>query len=1111
MFWGLKRWQRITMARAVLSACLEIAAIHILVVRAERNERMQIRTAKRSGAFALAVARGRLLASVVVLLGCLAGSTPVSAQCVLDTDCDDGLFCTVDNCVGGICFNNPRSCQDSTFCNGVEICDETRDLCAVACLDGGTCTNGICVGGSNPGVGCDPSISPIMCPGGKLCSENLEACVDCLSNADCGDPQLPFCDPSSGSCVACFSNAQCSNGLLCDGPESCNLTTHTCEAGTPIQCPLNPPQFCSEMFGGICVECESTLDCSGSTFCTPKTCSALKCVNATPPNCRRCVDANSNMAGACATDSDCSAGFTCTGANTFCSDVAGRCVLCLNDSDCEDLNYCTLNLCSPLDFTCQFAPDGSNICAERNGFQFCQGPEACVNSINCDPFTGAGCCLPGTPPVVDDGIPCTIDSCDEQNDVILHIPDDSSCDDSLFCDGVETCDPANAAADGNGCVAGTDVDCSFLDAVCRLAQCNETTDACVSVPDPSREGTPCVNPDNCDPVDLCQSGSCVGFPPEPDDPYRCVVLELKPRGSGPFSVGDTVGIDLIARSEGCSTSFERCLPTEQAVATVSAILTWDPVKLKLRESSPGNLNPVDACDDFDPCFQCPPNQYNWSNSFFPFDCGTSGFNEPCVASGPANDGDAFYAALDQLGNPCPDGLPPAPACVSETGLLVTTIEFEVLPAAQGQSAAIRFGDCSIEVSGARSKVNSKIPPPAPLTFDATKRLVDALISVAACSVPADCDDGDPCTSDACVGGTCGNTPLCPPHPDPCIIRTCNPATASCDEVPVACGAGEVCFDGDCFQACQSAADCDDGLACTVDTCNSVQSPGGMVLNICRNTPDDAVCDTGLFCAQQRCDEQLGCVPAHECISTTGNPCPDQASCDDVADDCGGCLTPTVAGIGPRALSVTPQDQGATSMALQVVGKCTDSNVACVSSFVQSVCVGGFNDTQLCTSDAECPKQCQGGSSAGQSCVFDSDCLGGGATCIGSCSGFVLGATPSFHPASFWGEVRITGLEIHPGTEYDVHAVCDFGGVQVASAADSGTTFLWGDVNDDKFVNVTDIVGVVDVVKKLPTASVSFEAANIWPCQVDRVVNVTDLTAVVDAVKGTSYPCASTCP
>ena len=55
---------------------------------------------------------------------------------------------------------------------------------------------------------------------------------------------------------------------------------------------------------------------------------------------------------------------------------------------------------------------------------FCNGLETCDRELGC---------LDGPPPTVSDDIPCTIDECDEVDDVITHVPDDGLCDDLDPC------------------------------------------------------------------------------------------------------------------------------------------------------------------------------------------------------------------------------------------------------------------------------------------------------------------------------------------------------------------------------------------------------------------------------------------------------------------------------------------------------------------------------------------------------------------------------------------------------------------------------------------------------------------------------------------------------
>ncbi len=85
--------------------------------------------------------------------------------------------------------------------------------------------------------------------------------------------------------------------------------------------------------------------------------------------------------------------------------------------------------------------------AECDDGLFCNGAEACV----------ANTCQPGTPPILDDGVGCTIDGCDETNDIVTHAPDNGLCpDNSVFCDGLESCDLVlDCISSGTPCTAGT--------------------------------------------------------------------------------------------------------------------------------------------------------------------------------------------------------------------------------------------------------------------------------------------------------------------------------------------------------------------------------------------------------------------------------------------------------------------------------------------------------------------------------------------------------------------------------------------------------------------------------------------------------------------------------
>src|SRR5207237_595873 len=92
----------------------------------------------------------------------------------------------------------------------------------------------------------------------------------------------------------------------------------------------------------------------------------------------------------------------------------------------------------------------------------------CNGSEVCDPVNGASAtgCLPGTPASCDDGIACTLDTCSNAAGACQHLPSDAICDDGVFCDGQELC---NSLV---GCQPGPAVICDD-GLTCTLDSCNE--------------------------------------------------------------------------------------------------------------------------------------------------------------------------------------------------------------------------------------------------------------------------------------------------------------------------------------------------------------------------------------------------------------------------------------------------------------------------------------------------------------------------------------------------------------------------------------------------------------------------------------------------------------
>jgi len=261
------------------------------------------------------------------------------------------------------------------------------------------------------------------------------------------------------------------------------------------------------------------------------------------------------------------------------TDVEALFVVCGNDEveageDCDDGNTADGDCCSS---TCVFEPagsgcddgdacttsdacDGAGVCSQSTALDcddqlFCNGVETCDS--------GSGC-QPGTPPVLEDGVSCTLDACDEANDIVTHTPDDGACDDDAWCNGAEVCDLLL------DCQTGTPppLDDSVL---CTIDACDETNDVVVHTPDDGAcaDSTWCNGAGVCDSIFDCQPGT----PPPLDDSVFCTIdacdetndvvihIEYDPRCDD----GDPCTADLCDAVAGCmSTPISGCsvaLPT----------------------------------------------------------------------------------------------------------------------------------------------------------------------------------------------------------------------------------------------------------------------------------------------------------------------------------------------------------------------------------------------------------------------------------------------------------------------------------------------------------------------------------------------------------------------
>ncbi|UCC29374.1 MAG: hypothetical protein JSU86_14375 [Phycisphaerales bacterium] len=356
-------------------------------------------------------------------------------------DCDDGVGCTEDSCNENTdsCDNvaNDANCDDGQFCNGSETCDAVNDCqpgTAEDCDDSVDCTDDSCNTGTDS---CDNIADDAYCDDGLWCN-GAETC-DAQAGCQAGGNPCPgrYCNEDTDTCYDCELHWECDDGLFCNGAETC--VDGFCHAGAD-PC---PGQECNENYDHCVIVCTSNADCDDGLFCNgEEVCIYPECWGLDPP----CVDV------------------------AHCDEENDRCLNCISVDECDDGDLCTddaciQNECQNIDVQC--APDVCNpdtgecvdclVDGHCNDGAFCNGEETCSPTLVCQP---------GDEDLCDDGIGCTIDDCDEANDLCVNAASDARCpDDLLWCNGEEYCNPVS--------------DCTHLGNPCQVDEiCNEAAERC---------------------------------------------------------------------------------------------------------------------------------------------------------------------------------------------------------------------------------------------------------------------------------------------------------------------------------------------------------------------------------------------------------------------------------------------------------------------------------------------------------------------------------------------------------------------------------------------------------------------------------------------------------
>jgi formylglycine-generating enzyme required for sulfatase activity len=461
------------------------------------------------------------------------GPDVFEVECV--PDCE-GKECGDDGC-GGNC----GECGDFGACKTDYTClcefDKCQDNC---CEEGEVCLNSGC---------CLPDC------GEKECGDNGcgGSCGDCGAKEQCGE---------AGYCQCMFE--QCGNTCCESADEVCYEDACCLPECTDKECGSNG-------CGGVCAECSehfACLDLGDTAVCQPicdELCESLECGTAGPNGeceCGECDDGNPCTDDLCDDEQKC--GFPantepcddgnpctepdlcqdgiCTGQLLSLDELAEQALLdeclCATDEDClavEDGDLCNgLLHCyfggeeEPFG-TCLVDSDTMVTCPDDN--LWCTGVEAC------DPSSGN--CIHLEVPELNDGSECTLDSCDEEYDTVVNVPDDTACDDTNVCT-YDSCDPTQGcvhlnneetcAADVDGCtidqcvngdclVVGT-FDCSLFADQCSSGDCISTGTYSAECKKTPIEGD-CNDQNECTNDDLCSDGLCAGQEINCEDSNPC--------------------------------------------------------------------------------------------------------------------------------------------------------------------------------------------------------------------------------------------------------------------------------------------------------------------------------------------------------------------------------------------------------------------------------------------------------------------------------------------------------------------------------------------------------------------------------------------------------------
>ena len=793
------------------------------------------------------------------------------SPCHTDDLCIVGMVCGEEDCGGGVA----RLCDDGNPCTDDSCAPDAGCVYtpnAAACDDGTACTGtdhckqGVCAGEATGTCECtvDADCAPFEdgnpCNGTLTCQSG--ACgLDVASIVTCaGDDFGPCAVATCDPASGACGPKPVSDGAQCSDGNPCTQGD-TCAAGACVGGAL--------VCGGCatsedCVPFDDGDPCNGTLACQGGECvTDAATIPVCPPAAGPCVvSACDPAAGGCTVKpsgdgAPCSDGDPCTTGDAC---LGGACAPGTTP-ECDDGQACTQDGCIGGKCVHLQANDGTP-CDDADA---CTGGDACLN----------GACASGPPAACDDGNPCTADGCDPELGC-AHLPNDASpCDDGNPCTTGEACLAGQCTAGNNTCSCATDAGCAaFEDGNLCNGTLHCAAGACVV--DPATIVT-CAAGGGCT-LTACDpaSGACApiaapkGTPCDDGDP--CTEADA-------CAAGTCAGV-AVACDDGNACTSDACNPTAGCKSTPAAGPCDDG-------------NPCTAGDACGPTGLCAPGP-NACSCQKDADCAQQqGGANLCAGTlmcqvGPAGGKCIVKPGSAIVCDTSTDGPCGKTVCVPAIAACVKVTAPDGSPCSDG-NACTQLDTCQ---GGACA------PASAPSCDDGNPCTADACVPATGCqhvAIAVPCDDADPCTAgDHCSGGACvsgANQCACAKDADcadtedgdlcngtmHCLGGVCQldaSTVVTCPAPASPClGAKCVAATGQCVTVqAANGLPCDDGTACTVlDHC----AEGACVAG------DAVSCDDGTPCTTDSCNPVSGCghAPVENGASCSdGNPCTGNDHC-----------------------------------------------------------------------------------------------------------------------------------------------------------------------------------------------------------------------------------------